>query len=114
MLAYVVSLILDMFIVSLYFVLGVIYLMGLLHTNERGGTEGKAILKGLSAMWFVLMATGIFNMIYTMNLFLGSGTDGFIESDMTVAIAIKIVTIPILLYFLYATMKRNIAPILLR
>lgn len=109
MLSHVISLLLDTLIVSLYFILGVLYAMALIQLRKKSKMEGRTMITSLAAMWFLLMAHGIVRIIMTMGAFITHyPSSSFMDDNMVLNIIVDLFSLPVLVYLVYATMKRNI------
>lgn len=102
-----ITLLLNTFLVSLYFTLGTVYLIGVGYTRKDSNDEGRTVLLALTGLWFVLMTNGIIRVALIVGSILG---DGMADLGMTLDIITSALMVPIVLYFVYATMKRNIIP----
>lgn len=108
MLSHAISLLLDTFVVSLYFILGVMYTLALIQLRRREHREGRTMITSLAAIWFTLMGQGIVRMILTMGAFLSQFPESsFMCDNMMLNIIIDLISLPVLTYLVYATMKRN-------
>lgn len=109
MLSHVISLLLDLFIVSFYFILGVLYAMALLQLRKKSKMEGRTMITSLAIMWFLLMSQGIVRIIMTMGAFITQyPSSSFMDDHMVLNIVVDLLSLPVLMYLVYATMKRNI------
>jgi hypothetical protein len=94
-------------LVGTFFVLGILYWMGLDHTRKGVSGEGVSILRAISWMWFVLLINEIISMYHTMNSIMLRQECAF-EMDIVLTVVAKLILLPVALLFLWATIKRNI------
>lgn len=99
-------LMLDSILVGLFFVLGVIYRMGLANKRSRGMDDGQSILKAIMWLWFVLMGNQMILMYNDFSAIMDcQGTN--LDIPMVLNVVARLLLLPMALLFLYATMKRN-------